>query len=252
MSKKKKTPVIISMATIEERKESMIDTLISLRGQFDELHIYANDYLLLPGDLPSDIGNVTIYSGLDEGMQDLGDAAFMYPFTDDRAPEDNSLCFIVGDDVLYPANYVVLMKGELDRIGKGSVISLHGRRQFSPLESYYGSLTAKQAFNGFRAVANDQEVTVLGTAFVCWYSDLIDWSMEDFPQEWKGMNSRNMGDIWFSKKLNEKGIKRTVAKHRSHWVKHSKKINMNTTLSVKGKQSDPVQTALFNSVEWVV
>ena len=135
---------------------------------------------------------------------------------------------------------------------EGCVISLHGRRQFSPLRSYYNDLKSKEAFNGFRYVAKDEKVTVLGTASTVWHSGTVELSQEDFPQMYNGRSSRNMADIWFSKKLNEKGIDRIVVSHRAGWIEQSKIVDPKRSIGMLARKDDSVQTELFNSVKWVL
>jgi len=264
MPKKKSKPkeqkpyVVIGMATIESRYESMLDTVKSLEGQYDELHVYCNDYEWDPNDQGFD-SNVYIHYSPDG---DLGDSGFMYPFVSHKIGEDKGVsntnvaigayCFIVGDDIIYPPDYVETMISELKRVGEDKVISLHGRRQFSPLESYYNSLKPVDAFNGLRHVPIDVNVTVLGTAYACWHSSIIEFSQDDFPLEWNGLNTKNMGDIWFSKKLQEAGIERVVVAHKANWVQHTTKIDRKSSIFAAGKKDDFVQTRLFNSVKWTI
>jgi len=255
-SKEQKPYVVIGMATIESRFDSMIDTMMSLKDQCDELHIYANDY-------KPEVTHSVVHVHHTPGG-DLGDSGFMYPFTmaringkiaddpDGKYIHDEVYCFIVGDDIIYPPDYVETMILELKRVGEDKVISLHGRRQFAPLESYYNSLKQEEAFNGLRHVPVDEKVTVLGTAYVCWHSSIIDFSQNDFPLEWNGLNTKNMGDIWFSKKLQEAGIERVVVAHKSNWVQHTTKIDRKNSIFAAGKKDDFVQTRLFNSVEWSI
>ena len=239
--------VIIGMATIKERLESMLDTVESLTEQADEIHVYANDY---DGTQDTsridDLYNVHMHYA---PLGDLGDSAFMYPFI--KNEYEDAVFYIVGDDVLYPPNYVETMFYSLRSVSN-TAISLHGRRQFSPLDSYYNSLKPEDAFNGFRSLKAAKGVTILGTAYACWHSNLVKWSWDDFPQNWRGLNSRNMGDIWFSKKLNEMGVARLVIPHAADWVKHSKKIDLSKTIARRARSDDFVQTKLFNSVEWTI
>ena len=246
MSKKNKTPVIIGMATVEERYDSMIDTVRSLQGQFDELHIYANDY---SEDAPIFSKDDGIYWH-DAPLGDLGDSAFMYPFIEN--PKEDAYCMIVGDDLVYPKDYVDHMISRLEGFDNKVAISLHGRKQFKGLNSYYRDLEPIQAINGLRMSAVDHGVTILGTAYACWHSSLIDFAWDDFPQDWRGLNSRNMGDIWFSKKLQEAGINRVAVKHKGGWVQHTTKIDRKKTIAYTSRKDDMVQTKLFNSVEWTL
>lgn len=242
-------PVIIGMATIEARRHCLPDTLASIEGQFDELHIYANDYAL---DL--DTPKTIVHHA---PLGDLGDAGMMYPFTlgDDR----DMYCLCIPDDLIYRENYVQTMVDGIERYDRKAAVGFHGRQQFGPCESFYnGPLVALRCLG---TVAEDTPCTILSTAAAGWHSSIVSWSLDDFPQALPdGRPSRNMADVWFSKKLQEAGIPRMILAHQFGFIRHTKKIDAGKdTIAAwsKGKDKDgnwrdAVQTEVFNSVEWTL
>lgn len=252
-----RVPVIIGMATIQARAESLLDTLASIDGQFDELHIYANDY-----EPEIDMPGVIVHYA---PLGDLGDAGMMWPFTREfettckTGPIKNAYCLCIPDDLIYRENYVQLMVEGIERYGRRAAVGFHGRQQFGPCESFYhGPLVALRCLG---TVPEDTPCTILSTAAAGWHSSLISWSLDDFPQALPdGRPSRNMADVWFSKKLQEFRVPRMILAHQFGFIRHTKLIDATKdTIAAqsKGKDAtgnwkDAVQTEVFNSIEWTL
>ena len=247
-------PVVVGMATTESRASALLDSVMSIADQVDEVHIYANDYAPEVSHPRVKVHHAP--------LGDIGDAGFMYPFsreyrstleTDDVG---ESINMIIGDDVIYPANYVESMIGRLGGLSSPDspcAISLHGRLQMPPSIGYYTSLRRSQAVNGMRRLSKDTPVSILGTAYAVWFSSWVDFSIEDdFPQLWDEKITRNMGDIWFSKKLNDLGIPRVAVRHAPMWVGSVPGVDHSTSIAYRGRLDDSVQTSLFNSVDWSI
>ena len=238
-------PTIVGMATIASRRESLVDTLESLSGQADEIHVYYNDYE--PDPMPHIEGLVQHHAPLG----DLGDAAMMYRFTDDRA--GGPAYFIpVPDDLIYEDDYVDVLVAGIERYERDAAVGFHGRIQFSPAGSFYKDLPASGAVRCLGNVYEDTYVTILSTAAAAWHSDRVIFSMSHFPQTYKGGNSRNMADVWFSKRLQEKKVPRIVLAHTEGWIRHTDKFDINTTIARLARDDDAVQTGVFNEVEWTL
>lgn len=248
-----RTPVIIGMATIEARRHCLPDTLASIEGQFDELHIYANDY-----EPEIDMPGVTVHHA---PLGDLGDAGMMWPFAHESGIPDRkegAYCLCIPDDLIYRENYVQEMVDGIERYDRRAAVGFHGRQQFGPCESFYnGPLVALRCLG---SVPEDTPCTILSTAAAGWHSSIVSWSLDDFPQTLPdGRNSRNMADVWFSKKLQEAGIPRMILAHPFGFIRHTKKISTRDTIAARskgkdadGKWRDAVQTEVFNSVEWTL
>lgn len=250
-------PVIIGVATIESRRESLLETLESLTGQFDELHVYANDY-----DPEIDVPGVIVYPA-PEG--DLGDSGKMWPFVDEYWTEwsdglGDAYCFVIDDDLIFRPGTIEMMIEGIERYDRRAAVGFHGRRQFSPVSSFYGDLKSNEALRVLGTVPEDTPCTILGTGCTGWHSSLVSWSLDDFPQVLPdGRCSRNMADIWFSKKLQEAGIPRMVLAHQFGFVRHSKLVRPQDTIAHRsrgkdedGNWKDAVQTEVFNSLEWTL
>lgn len=244
-----KDPVIIGIATMESRRESLRETLDSLEGQYDKVIVYANDY-----DHPSPArGESVSYCS---GMGDIGDIGKFYielgPFF---YRPDNYYIFTCDDDLIYPPNYVETMIEAIERHDRKAVVSAHGREYYGPVMSYYRTfgLHLQQGraknFRCLDAVAgpDDHPVTTVGTGVAAWHSSLFrgnPLTMADFPH-------RNMADILFSKKCNDLGIPRYVIPHAAGWINHSDKVNVGMdTISAQRRFNDQLETEVFNSVEW--
>ena len=236
-------PVIVGLATIETRKEALIDTLESIYRQADEVHVYYNDYT--PDPVPQ-FPNVIQHLAPDG---DLGDAAMMWAFTDERAKVP-AYYMPIPDDLIYSPDYCETMVIGIERYDRKAGVGFHGRIQYGPCNSFYRDLPGSGAVRCLDDVWEDTPVTILSTAAAGWYSELIRFSMDDFPQTHGGLNSRNMADVWFSKRLQEENVPRVVLIHEAGWIQHTEKFDIDTTIARLARNDDFVQTSVFNSVEW--
>jgi len=223
--------VTIGIATIPEREESLKDTLATLKGQADRIFVYMNGYDRKSG-LEYSPPNVTYVFG-----PDLGDIGKFWRCFQIFPPDFMVTC---DDDLLYPPDFVKTLTQAAHFYR--CPVSAHGRVIASPTTSYYrgGSLAAYRCLG---TVEKDVDVTVIGTGTMCFPTEIIWPTFEDFPHP-------DMADIWFSKLCQENGVKRMVLEHKEGWIKHTDKIDMSKTIHYTNKRRDTIQTEVFNSVDW--
>lgn len=256
-------PVIVGIATIEERKESLVDTLDSLEDQVDEIVLYANDWQ--PGTyyLEKYLRTRFCTGIFESGHGDKGDISKFWPAI--FRPDEEGECYFLtcDDDLIYPPDYVQKMIESVERYDRKAACSFHGKKYFGPVESYYrtfndhikefaqehhrepmGDGWKTENYKCLGTVPDDMPATVLGTGCAGWHSSLLDLSLEDFPVP-------NMADIWFSKKLNDLDIPRITLAHEKDWIIHTDKIDTERdTIYARHFFSDEIQTEVFNSVDW--
>lgn len=229
-------PIIIGIATIKERKHMLPQVLDSLQGENTKIFVYCNDYAS-----NSKYSNVFMYPG----ETDLGDAGKYWGVWQTTEP---AYYFTCDDDLIYPPDYVQTMVAAIERYDRNAAVSMHGKEYYGPVNSYYGDINAQcadgraKAYHCLHPQPQDAPVTVLGTGCAAWHSSLVDLSIEDFPVP-------NMADIWFSKKLNSAGVPRYAIAHEPlEYIEPPK----GSTIWEKHNNNDAIQTAVFNSVNWML
>ena len=265
-----KPPVIIGIATIEERRESLVETLESLRGQCDGILVYANSFR--PGYL-GDWDNVFIQT-IENDLGDIGKFFRFFDFspgTDEFPASINKFPLVdrdhyqlvCDDDLIYPPDYVETLIAGIERHDRKAVMGFHGKEYYAPVASYYrdfnDAIQCDIAAN-YRCLDEvaprknypigdtraDHQVTIIGTGCTGWHSSLF----KDNPLSMDDFRHPNMADIWFSKKCNDLGIPRYVIPHDAGWIRHSDKVDMKRTIASTARNNDAIQTGVFNSVEW--
>lgn len=212
-----KYPLIGGMATFKGRERCIIDAVNSIINQLDELHIYANDDI----DLSSFDNNSKIIIHR-HPLGDLGDAGKFY------LPLKNAYFFTLDDDLIYPSNYVENMIYGIKKYN--CVVTHHGRNLINNAVSYYKG--AREKYRCLDNVIKDVIVDFPGTGVMAWCSDYILFDVKDFP-------SKNMADVHAACKIKSENKKAMCLSHVKGWIKHSNKLNMNTTIGCsKGKEKD--------------
>jgi len=247
MGYKTRQPVIIGIATHLGRLSVIKDTIDSLVHQADQIFICLND--LDVNSLPwsvNDYGNV----GYFEHDRDWGDTGKFSPFLLENPLESLAYYLTCDDDLIYPPDYVERLVYKIEYYEKRAVVGYHGRKYFSPVESYYRSLRG-QIHSGNAEVhrydarrTEDFPVTVIGTGCTGWHSSLVKFTTDDFPLN-------NMTDIWFSKKLNHFKIPRMVVENEPGRIIHNPPPNDVTICDTKWDH-DEDQTNVFNQTKWVL
>lgn len=244
-------PVIIGIATIRERRESLAETFESLLNQADRVLIYPNDY----DPMVDRWDKVAFRSNKLGDIGDIGKFAAIWMPVFNRP--DEYYCFVCDDDLIYPPDYVAKTIAAIERHDRKAVVGYHGKLYFGPVSSYYGDLqnhVDNWGAHNHRCLdevvgPRDWRVTIIGTGCAAWHSSLFEenpLSMDDFKHP-------NMADIWFSKKCNDLGIPRYVIPHDAGWIRHSDKVDAaRDTIAARYRNDDAVQTAVFNSVYWEV
>lgn len=254
-------PVIVGIATIEARKESLVDTLESLKNQADLVLVYSNDYK--PAGLPVNADNDSfafVYptSGIYEHFGDLGDVGKFWAYVHKNNSDANKYFIVCDDDLIYPPDFIETIIAGIERHRRKAVVGFHGKEYYGRVESYYRDFTEQVKYNlaaNYRCLGDlthEARATVIGTGCTGWHSSLFDespLSLDDFKHE--GKIAPNMADIWFSRKCNNLGIPRVVIPHEAGWIRHTDKVDTGKdTIAARYHNNDELQTTVFNSVEW--
>ena len=205
--------IIATLATIPEREEAVARAVDSLLHQVDDVLVWENRW---------------------EDLGDAGKFAFSH--------EIDGYHLVCDDDLEYADGYAAFMVEAVERYD-GAVVSLHGRSFSSfPIESYYRTPSARVRCLG----AQDKDVPVQfpGSGVMCYHTDAITFSLDNFPQ-----SHRNMADIHVGVKCLREGVEVIALAHPEGMVRHLP-IDMTTTIHHRHKDDDQLQTELVNSIEW--
>lgn len=211
--------ITANIATMPSRFESLLETIESIKSQFDEVRIYLNNYDFVPNEL----SRFTTFIG-----DDLTDNGKFF-----WSNNKNEYYFTLDDDIIYPPDYV---EKTLPLIGN-RIISYHGRRLTGKNKSYYGGHKV-YLFDA----SLDREITldVLGTGVSAFDTNHFS------PHLWKSANYR-MTDLLISLEAHIHKIKIISPKKIQNWIKskppQSDSIFLNSQgLDTHTKWADMIQS----------
>ena len=178
-----------NLATFKARKDTLHQTVDSLRDQVDVIRIYANDYL-------PNIKGVEIVTG-----EDLTDRGKFYFVGEDE------IYFSCDDDIIYPENYVSSTLEKLKQY-PNAILTYHGRKLLGEGRNYYHG---HQVYHCLRTVPHDVFIDVAGTGVSCF--DASKWKPDilKYPDQ-------KMSDLLFSLEAKKAGKKIICLAHSQWWL----------------------------------
>jgi len=144
----------------------------------------------------------------------------------------------VDDDLIYPKTYVRDMVDAVEKYQ--SVVTLHGKSFRPPIKSYYKNPSLKVRCLG--DLEDDVRVQVPGTGAMCWHTDLIEFSIKDFPAD-----QQNMADIHVGIKCNEERMPIWALSHTSDYLTYQP---VKDTIWDEYHNNDNPHTKLINDTIW--
>ncbi|MEM9453154.1 MAG: glycosyltransferase family A protein [Myxococcota bacterium] len=171
-------PVVVSIATFPERRESLAQTLESIYPWVDRINLCLNEYESTPSSLVDDKIHVHI------GGPDRGDAG---KFLWSNAIEGYH--FTCDDDIIYSRQYFEVLLTSIERYEREAIVGLHGsmlRRVDAP--DFYSPQDRETITFRQRLVA-DRRVDFLGTGLMAYHTQHIHISPDAFP-------TMNMADVF--------------------------------------------------------
>lgn len=221
--------VIVGMATIPERLNTLTPVLKSLHKQCDVLELALNGFKKIPewiSDFPKIKANLC--------TNEYGDANKFL----NVAKYPNAYYFSCDDDIIYPWNYVRTYIANIKQYN--CLVTIHGsdmpNRQI--LSYYKGRTGRSHCLNSCEAVYVD----IAGSGVSGYDTSILKLSHSDFKVA-------NMADIFMSMKCAEQGVKRLSIKHNAGWIKGGLNIGR-ATIYETHKNNDKVQTDLVNNFNW--
>ena len=187
------------MASLPERKESLILVINSLLPQVDKIHVALNGYTEIPEALRN-LSNVECEI-LDNS---LGDSAkFLHV-------SDYNDCYYIAwdDDILAPPNVIDVLIEGVNRYN--GLVSFHGKYYLPPIVNFKRWAGNYRCLN---TVTDDVKVNVIGSGCCAFNTNRLLVHILDFK-------TRNKADVWLSKVATEQGVPMVVLKHRIGYIKY--------------------------------
>ena len=192
--------VLVGIASIPEREQSLRRVVDSLARQADRIHVALNEYQAVPdwfADYPNLVGELT-------EPDNLGDAEKF------RAVADwDGIVLTCDDDILYPADYVAETVAALDR-WPGRAVSYHAGTTLGWNGQYVAASGKRIRCLGDQA-EDDPDVNVLGTGTLCYRTS-------DVPMWREVCRTPNMADVWFALHGQQLGLRMAAVRHRAGWL----------------------------------
>lgn len=179
-----------NIATQPSRFKSLLCTLESIEGQFDEIRIYLNCYT----EVPEELTKYTTHIGKD--LTDNG--KFFW------SGNKNEYYFTLDDDIIYPPDYV---EKTLPLIGN-RIVSYHGRRLTGLSKSYYNGHKA-YVFN--ELLNTERKLDVVGTGVMAFNTNIFS------PSLWRTENYK-MTDLLIGLEAHLWGIPIVCLPREKNWL----------------------------------
>ena len=193
-SEKKPHPshkITANIATQKSRLLLLLDTLESIRGQFDEVRIYLNDY----DSIPPELEEWTCQLGPD--LTDNG--KFFW------SQNLNEYYFTLDDDIIYPPDYV---QRTLPKI-KNRIVTYHGRNLTKIGQPYYGG---HKVYTFYQQTSHEIRLDVGGTGVMAFDTNQFQ------PTFWKSP-AKKMTDLTISLEASIWNVEIFLLTKEYHWIK---------------------------------
>ncbi|ULB45240.1 tetratricopeptide repeat protein [Limnospira fusiformis KN01] len=225
--------IVCGLATIQERKEALKDTVESIIDKVDKLIVYQNGYKEKFDFLQND--KIEVISSLETGI-DMGDAGKFYSIKN----YPNCYYLSIDDDLIYPSDYVDTLISTLKKYDNKIIATFHGRTLKLNAKSYYEDILS--AYRCLKDVNSEEFVHFGGTGVMAFHTNTVQISFEHFKHP-------NMADIWMGLYARENNIPILVVPHKSKWILHSDKFDLERTIFRKYKNKDYIHSELIKNFD---
>lgn len=217
---------VAGIATIPTRIEQIKRTIESLLPQVDVIHVALNNFTVVPECVKHGMVMREITQGSDEQKFLTVQSA--------RQSSPNSIYLSCDDDLIYPPDYVKVMKERLEHY---EIVTCHGRNFNSfPIKSYYKSAGSK--YRCLDKVSTDVPVMVGGTGCMAFRPANFSVSLADFP-------SKYMADVHLAIAAKKQGKRIMCIAHEAGWIKYQP---VNDTIYDRFRDNDKEQTERINEI----
>lgn len=192
--------VVLASLASQPRRESMLEVALrTLRPQVDVLSVYLNGYRAVPSCV-LELADRHEFAADNEGAE----RKFWWA---DREPR--GLHFSCDDDIVYPPDYVAVMKAELEAHA-GALVTAHGRAyRGAPVSIHSIDPASLGLFH--HEVKRGRAINCPGTGVMAWDAHRV-----ALPAAWSG---RNMADVQVAIWAQRNRVPIWLVPHAAGWLK---------------------------------
>lgn len=191
--------VLVGMASIPERAESLIRAVASLASQSDRVVVSLNEYDHPPAELAR-FGNVEVLMNGDDNGGDAEKFA--------ACDEWDGILVTADDDILYPADYVARLREGIHRWDRA--VGFHGGVTLG-WDGFHVTASGKRVRCLDTLQEDDADINVLGTGAMA-------VNTARFPVWRDVFRFPNMADVHFACHARELGIPMACLSHAAGWI----------------------------------
>ena len=190
MSRPESVPVILGMATMPTRAESLPRALENLLPQADRIYLYLDGHAEVPTIAR---GNPRIISLFCDQTPHVHSAGKFLGLLHEAGP-----CFYAGvdDDIVYPRDYLATLRGALVGAESPTAVGYHGVILHEAVESYRRD---RQVFAFKDGLAEASPVDVLGSGTIMFCSADLKFDVRTWPET-------NMTDLQLAMEARRAGV----------------------------------------------
>ncbi len=188
-----------TMASEPGRIEMLRKSVRSLLAQVDILHVYLNNY----SSIPRFLNHEKIYITSSQDFGNLGECGKYYWVGDFGAYH-----FICSDTIIYPQNYIKVLKQKVDDNDRQTTIGAGGYKIVKPFTNFDQSVIQ---ISEFQETHNDKPVDVLKDSCLVFHTSSLAVSRHHFYQP-------ALSSIWFSILALEQNTPLICAEHAEAWI----------------------------------
>jgi GR25 family glycosyltransferase involved in LPS biosynthesis len=199
-------PIIASLASIPERSDMLLDSVLSLLAQCDRVRVFLNNY----PEIPPFLKRPRVEVRRSQSFDDRGDAG-KFAWINSQDPRGYRI--VADDDLIFPPDFAQSMVAALGRYKDQAIVGLHGVLLKQPVARYYDP-SSRQVFHFESALPSDRPVHILGTNCICFHSDTVTMRWSDFM--WP-----NMADIFLARYAQRARIPMISVARPAYWVRQN-------------------------------
>lgn len=220
------------MASFPARETALGATVRSVIDQVGALHVYLNGYSHVPACLAHP--RVAVYRSQEAAGDILDTGKF---WASDKATE---YFITLDDDLIYPPDYVSVLVSGIERYGRQRICTFHGRSFAKfPIHSYYRA-PLHRLVRCLGGLEEDRSVQFGGTGVMGMHVSTLRPRLQDF-------GAHGMTDVWMGIAAATHRIPIMALAHRAGWITEAPEPATQSSIYVRNKHHDTVQTATVNA-----
>lgn len=151
--------------------------------------------------------------------------------------DSNGFYITVDEDICFPVDYVEKIISEVETHERKKIVSYHGAKFMYPINNYYFD---RFCFDYRFQILHDELCDTLGTGVCAFHSDVINLSLQDFP-------NRNMSDLQLAIAAKKQGVEMIALKHNNGFLLPDQEYkDKREGIYFESKNNCEIQTDLAN------